>query len=118
MPGGHPPHEGERFRNPALAKTLRVLAEKGRDGYYKGPIADALVHYSKANGGFFAPEDFARNHSTWDQPISTDYRGYTVWELPPNSQGLAALQMLNILEGYDLKSMGRGSADFWHLLIE
>lgn len=118
MPNGHAPAEGEIFKNPALAKTLRLLSEKGRDAYYKGPIAEALVAYSKANGGFFAMEDFARHHSTWDAPISTDYRGYTVWELPPNSQGLAALQLLNLIEGYNLKSMGRESADFWHVMVE
>ncbi len=118
MPGGRAPHEGEKFRNPALAKTLELLAAKGRDAYYKGPIAEALVRYSKANGGFFALEDFARHHSTWDAPIATSYRGWTVWELPPNSQGLAALQLLNILENFDLKSMGRESADFWHVMTE
>jgi gamma-glutamyltranspeptidase/glutathione hydrolase len=118
MPGGHAPAEGEIFRNPALAKTLRLLAEKGRDAYYKGPIADAIVRFSQANGGFFAKEDFARHHSTWDEPISTTYRGWTVWELPPNSQGLAALQLLNILENFDLESMGRESADFWHVMTE
>lgn len=118
MPGGKAPAEGEIFKNPALGKTLRLLADKGRDAYYKGPIAEAIVKFSQANGGFFSMEDFARHHSTWEAPISTDYRGYTVWEMPPNSQGLAALQMLNMLEGYDLKSMGRGSADFWHLLVE
>ena len=118
MPGGRAPAEGEIFRNPALGKTLRLLAEKGRDAYYKGPIAEAIVKFSQANGGFFRMEDFARHHSTWETPISTEYRGYTVWEMPPNSQGLAALQMLNILENYDLKSMGRSSPDFWHLLVE
>ena len=118
MPGGHAPKEGERFRNPALAKTLRLLAEKGRDAYYQGPIAEALVRYSKANGGFFAMEDFARHHSTWDAPISSDYRGWTVWEMPPNSQGLASLQLLNILETFDLKAMGRDSPDFWHVMTE
>jgi gamma-glutamyltranspeptidase / glutathione hydrolase len=118
MPGGRAPREGERFRNPALARTLELLATKGRDAYYKGPIAEALVRYSKANGGFFALEDFARHHSTWDAPISTTYRGWTVWELPPNSQGLAALQLLNILENFDLKAMGRESADFWHVMTE
>jgi gamma-glutamyltranspeptidase/glutathione hydrolase len=118
MPGGRAPAEGERFKNPALAKTLRLLATKGRDAYYKGPISEALVRYSKANGGFFAPEDFAKHHSTWDAAISTDYRGYRVWELPPNSQGLAALQMLNLLETFDLKAMGRESADFWHVMTE
>lgn len=118
MPGGRAPREGEIFRNPALAKTLRLLATKGRDAYYRGAIAATLVSYSEANGGFFAKEDFAKHHSTWDAPISTDYRGYTVWELPPNSQGLAALQMLNILENFDLKALGRGSADFWHVMTE
>ena len=118
MPGGRAPHDGEIFKNPALAKTLKLLADKGRDAYYQGPIAEALVRYSKANGGFFALEDFARHHSTWDEPISTDYRGYSVWELPPNSQGLAALQLLNLLETFDLKGMGRESADFWHVMTE
>jgi gamma-glutamyltranspeptidase/glutathione hydrolase len=112
MPGGKATAEGEIFRNPALGKTLRLLADQGRDAYYKGPIAEAIVRFSQKNGGFYSMEDFARHHSTWETPISTDYRGYTVWEMPPTSQGLAALQMLNILEGFDLKSMGRGSADF------
>jgi gamma-glutamyltranspeptidase/glutathione hydrolase len=112
------PREGETFRNPALARTLRLLGEKGRDAYYRGPIAQALVRYSQANGGFFALEDFARHHSTWDEPIATDYRGWTVWELPPNGQGLAALQLLNLLECFDLKTMGRESADFWHVMTE
>ena len=118
MPGGQAPREGEIFKNPALAKTLRLLAEKGRDAYYRGPIAEALVRYSQAHGGFFALEDFARHRSTWDEPISTDYRGWTVWELPPNGQGLAALQLLNLLENFDLKAMGRESADFWHVMTE
>ena len=118
MPGGRAPREGEIFKNPALAKTLRLLAEGGRDAYYKGPVADALVRYSQANRGFFAKEDFARHTSTWDEPISVEYRGVRVWELPPNSQGLAALQLLNLLEGFDLKSMGRESADFWHVFVE
>jgi gamma-glutamyltranspeptidase/glutathione hydrolase len=118
MPNGHAPREGERFRNPALAKTLRLLAEKGRDAYYRGPIAEAIVRFSKANGGFFAREDFARHTSTWDAPISTGYRGYDVWELPPPGQGLAALELLNILETFDLKAMGRESADFWHVMVE
>jgi gamma-glutamyltranspeptidase / glutathione hydrolase len=118
MPGGQAPREGELFKNPALARSLRLLAEKGRDAYYRGPIAEALVRYSQANGGFFALEDFARHHSTWDEPISTDYRGWTVWELPPNGQGLAALQLLNLLENFDLKAMGRESADFWHVMAE
>ena len=118
MPGGQAPREGETFRNPALAKTLRLLGEKGRDAYYRGPIAETVVRYSQAHGGFFALEDFARHRSTWDAPISTDYRGWTVWELPPNGQGLAALQLLNLLENFDLAAMGRESADFWHVMTE
>jgi len=112
------PREGELFKNPALAKTLRLIATRGRDAYYKGPIADAIVRFSEQNGGFFSKEDFARHHSDWVEPISTTYRGVTVWELPPNGQGLAALQLLNLLENFDLKSMGRNSADFWHVLAE
>jgi len=118
MPGGRAPREGEIFRNPALAKTLRALAKGGRDAYYRGNIAKAIVRYSEQHGGFFTMEDFTTHHSTWDEPITTNYRGYDVWELPPNGQGLAALQMLNIVEGYDLASMGRGSADFWHVMVE
>jgi len=118
MPGGRAPREGEVFKNAALARALRLLAEKGRDAFYKGPIAEAILKFSEQQGGFFAREDLARHASTWVEPISTDYRGTTVWELPPNGQGLAALQMLNILEGFDLKGMGRESADFWHVLVE
>jgi len=118
MPGGHAPTEGEVFRNPALAKSLRMIAEKGRDAYYKGPIAEEFVRYSKQVGGFFTMEDFARHRSEWVDPVSTDYRGYTVWELPPPGQGIAALQLLNLIENFDLKGMGRGSADFWHVFTE
>jgi gamma-glutamyltranspeptidase/glutathione hydrolase len=118
MPGGHAPGAGEIFRNPALAKTLRLIADRGRDAYYQGPVAAELVRYSQKNGGFFALEDFARHHSDWVEPISTTYRGVRVWELPPNGQGLAALQLLNILENFDLHAMGRESADFWHVMTE
>ncbi len=118
MPGGSTPKAGEIFKNPALAKTLSLLANKGRDAYYKGPIARAIVEFSDANGGFFTLEDFARHTSTWVEPISTDYRGWTVWELPPNGQGLAALQLLNIIENFDLRSMGRESPDYWHVMTE
>jgi gamma-glutamyltranspeptidase/glutathione hydrolase len=118
MPGGRTPAEGELFRNPALSKTLKRIGENGRDAYYKGAIAEEFVKYSKQNGGFFTLEDLARHRSEWVDPVSTDYRGYTVWELPPPGQGLAALQILNIVENYDLKSMGRGSADFWHVFTE
>ncbi len=118
LPGGRAPRAGETFANPALARTLSVLAEKGRDPFYAGEIADAIVVFSEAHGGFFAPEDLAGHRSTWDAPISTTYRGHDVWELPPNGQGLAALQILNILEGSDLAAMGRESPDYWHPLVE
>jgi len=118
LPGGRAPAEGEPFANPALAHTLELLAAGGRDAYYRGEIAGKIVAYSKKVGGFFSMEDFARHTSEWQQPISTTYRGYTVWELPPNGQGLAALEMLNILERFDLRSLGRENPDFWHLLVE
>jgi len=118
MPGGRAPREGEIFKNPGLARTLRLLAEQGREAFYAGPIAKAMVEYSEKHGGFFAMEDFTGHRSTWDAPISTDYHGHTVWELPPNGQGLAALQILNIVENFDLEAMGRGSPDFWHVLVE
>jgi gamma-glutamyltranspeptidase/glutathione hydrolase len=117
-PGGKAPAKGEIFRNPELAATLRLLAAKGRDAYYKGPIADAVVAYSQQVGGYFAKEDFADYHAEWIEPLSADYRGYQVWELPPNGQGLAVLQMLRMLEKFDLKSMGHNSADYLHTLVE
>jgi gamma-glutamyltranspeptidase/glutathione hydrolase len=118
MPDGRAPAEGEIFANPALAHTLDVLAEGGRDAYYRGTIAEQIVAFSNQVGGFFSLEDFADHSSEWVEPISTTYRGLTVWELPPNPQGLAALEMLNILEGFDVAAMSRDSTDFWHLLIE
>jgi gamma-glutamyltranspeptidase/glutathione hydrolase len=118
MPGGRIPAEGEVFANPALADTLELLAAGGRETFYGGEIAERIVAYSNEVGGFFTIEDFADHASEWVEPISTTYRGLTVWELPPNPQGLAALQMLNILEGFDVAAMGRESTDFWHLAIE
>jgi gamma-glutamyltranspeptidase/glutathione hydrolase len=117
-PHGRAPAVGELFRNPNLATSLRSIAEGGRDAYYRGPIAEQIVAYSQANGGYFSKKDFEDHTSTWVEPVSTNYRGYDVWELPPNGQGIAALQILNILEGYDLRSMGRQSADYLHLFIE
>ena len=118
MPGGKTPAEGEVFANPALAHTLDRLAAGGRDAFYKGEIAEQIVAFSNEVEGFFSMEDFANHTSEWVEPISTTYRGLTVWELPPNPQGLAALQMLNILEGFDVAALGRDSTDFWHLMIE
>ncbi|MFM8559370.1 MAG: gamma-glutamyltransferase [bacterium] len=118
MPGGRTPREGELFRNPALARTLRRIAQGGRAGFYEGETATELVRYSREVGGFLALEDLSSHRSEWVDPVGTDYRGWTVWELPPPGQGIAALQMLNMLERFDLRAMGRESADFWHVLTE
>ncbi len=118
LPGGQAPREGEIFANPALAATLEKLATGGRDAFYRGSIAKTIDSYSKKHGGLLRFEDLATHRSEWVEPQSTIYRGATVWELPPNGQGIAALQMLNILENYDLKALGRSDPDFWHLLIE
>ena len=118
MPGGKAPAEGEIFKNPDLALTLVEIAEGGRDAFYKGSLAQSMDRYFKRIGAPHRYEDFAAHKSEWVEPVSTNYRGYDVWEIPPNGQGIAALQILNILEGYDLKAMGRGSADFWHVFIE
>ncbi|SDR93697.1 gamma-glutamyltransferase [Opitutus sp. GAS368] len=117
-PGGQAPREGEIFRNPALAHTLGLIAIQGRDAFYKGEIADQIDAFMRANGGFLRKVDFEKNAPTWVEPVSVNYRGYDVYELPPNSQGIAALQMLNILEGYDLAKMGYNSPDALHVLIE
>ena len=118
LPAGRPPREGEIFRNPALAETYDAIARSGPDAFYRGPVADAMVAFSERVGGFFSKADFAEHRSDWVEPISTTYRGLTVWELPPNGQGLAALQMLDILETFDLGAMGRDSGDFWHVMVE
>ena len=115
---GRAPRKGEIFRNPYLANTLEKIARGGRDVFYKGEIARTIADYMKRNGGFLSYEDLASHKSEWVEPVSTNYRGYDVWELPPNGQGIAALQMLNILEGFDIASMGFGSADYLHVLIE
>ena len=106
------------FRNPGLARSLRTIARDGRDAFYKGPLADAMVRYSQSVGGLFTHQDFAGHTSTDVEPVSTNYRGFDVWELPPNGQGIAALQMLNLLEPFDLEAMGPQSAQALHLMIE
>src|ERR1044071_3951733 len=115
---GRAPAKGEIFKNPALAKTLRLIGEKGRNVFYKGEIADRIDKFMRENGGFLRKADFEKHTSTWVDPVSTNYRGYDVFELPPNGQGIAALQILNILEGYDLKAMGRNSPETLHTMIE
>ncbi len=119
MPNGETtPQKGEVFKNPDLSNTYEIIAKKGRDAFYKGDIARTIDSYMKKHGGFLSYEDMAAHTSNWIEPLSTNYRGYDVWELPPNGQGTAALQMLNILEDYDIKSMGFGSAEYLHLLTE
>jgi len=118
MPDGRMPGKGEIFRNPRLANTLEAIATKGRDEFYKGDIARRIDAYMTEHGGLLRYEDLATHESEWITPVSTNYRGWDVYELPPNGQGIAALQILNILEAFDIKSMGFGSADYLHTLVE
>ncbi|MBK7408131.1 MAG: gamma-glutamyltransferase [Saprospirales bacterium] len=118
MPNGHTPVKGELFNNPRLADTYEKIAKGGRDAFYKGDIARTIARFMQAQGGFLSEKDLADHYSEWVEPVSTNYRGYDVWEIPPNGQGIAALQMLNILEGYDIKGMGFGSADYVHTFVE
>lgn len=115
---GRAPRAGEVFKNPHVAKSFRLIADGGRDAYYKGPIADAIVKLSDAEGGLFTKADFAEYAAEWIDPVRTSYRGHDIWELPPPGQGIAALQMLNLLEPHDLKKLGPASPDYWHLLVE
>ena len=118
MPNGKAPEKGEVFKNPYLAKTLETVGLKGRDAFYKGEIAEKIVKYVREQGGFLSMKDFEDHTSEWVEPLSVNYRGYDVWELPPNGQGTAALQMLNILENYDIAKMGFGSAEYIHHFLE
>ena len=118
MPDGEMPDTGDIFKNPALAETYEKIAKGGRDAFYKGDIARTIDAYIKAQGGFLSYADLASHTSTWVEPVSTNYRGYDVWELPPNGQGIAALQILNIMEHYDVKSMGFGSPEYVHTFVE
>jgi gamma-glutamyltranspeptidase/glutathione hydrolase len=118
MPNGHVPRKGEMFRNPRLARTYEAIAEKGRDEFYKGDIAKKIDAYMAEQGGLLTYDDLAAHESEWVTPVSTNYRGWDVYELPPNGQGIAALQILNILEGFDIAAMGFGSANYLHTLIE
>jgi len=115
---GRAPRAGEVFKNPNLARSYREIARQGREAFYKGRLAQDIVAFSEKNGGLFSLKDFAGHTSTWVEPVATTYRGYQVWELPPPGQGISVLQMLNILEGHDIKKMGPLSADYWHLFVE
>jgi gamma-glutamyltranspeptidase/glutathione hydrolase len=118
MPDGKPPSKGQLFKNPRLANTYQTIANEGRDAFYKGEIAKKIDSYMAEQGGFLRLEDLAAHQSEWVTPVSTNYRGYDLYELPPNGQGIAALQILNILEGYDIKNMGFGSAEYIHTFVE
>lgn len=118
MPGGVAPQYGDIFRCEVLAKFLESLAKGGADSFYHGEPADQLVAYAKQVGGHFTKRDFEDHEATWVDPITTSYRGFDVWELPPNGQGAAALQILNILEQFDIASLVPNSAEHLHLLIE
>lgn len=118
LPEGRAPSKGALFRNPRLAESLQRVAEGGRDGFYQGETAEAIDAFMREHGGFLRASDLAAYQPKWVEPISTRYRGYDVWELPPNGQGLAVLQMLNILEAFDLRALGSGSAEVVHLMVE
>jgi gamma-glutamyltranspeptidase/glutathione hydrolase len=118
LPDGRSPRVGEIFRNPDLAHSLESLASGGRDAYYKGAIAKSIVALSAKLGGTMMPEDLADYSSEWVEPISTTYHGWTVYEIPPNGQGIAALEMLNIMESFSLAHFGHNSTDALHLMIE
>lgn len=118
LPTGRAPRPGELFANPKLSKTLDTIARQGIEAFYEGELGEAIVHCSRIRGGLLCLEDLREHKSTWVEPISTNYRGYTVWELPPNGQGIVALEMLNILEGYELSRLKHNGPDHIHLLVE
>lgn len=118
LPGGKPPKKGDIFKNTDLSRTYEILAQKGRDAFYRGELTQVMASFCVRVDCFLTARDFADHTSTWVEPVSTSYRGYDVWELPPNGQGIAVLQMLNLLEPYDLTSMGHNSGEYLHRLIE
>lgn len=119
MPNGErTPRKGEIFKNPDLAKTYDMIAKGGRKAFYEGDIARTIDKYMRENDGFLSYQDMKNHTSEWIDPVSTNYRGYDVWELPPNGQGIAALQMLNIMEDFDIREMGFGSKEYLHVLTE
>jgi gamma-glutamyltranspeptidase/glutathione hydrolase len=118
LPSGRPVRHGEVFANPRLARTLEIIAADGRDAFYNGPIGRAIVDDIRARGGLLDGRDFADHQADWVDPISTNYRGYDVLEMPPSTQGFVALEMLNIMEGFDIKQLGHNSADYLHVVVE
>lgn len=118
LPGGRAPKKGDVFRNPDLARTMEILARDGRDAFYRGSLMQTMVAFCRRTGCYLRERDFEDHRSTWVEPVSTNYRGFDVWELPPNGQGIAVLQMLNLIEPFDLKALGHNSVDYLHALIE
>ncbi|MFN5950899.1 MAG: gamma-glutamyltransferase family protein, partial [Pirellulaceae bacterium] len=118
LPGGKAPSKGDIFRNPMLAATLQQIADEGRDAFYQGSIAQRIDRFMKQHGGYLSLDDLKKHRSEWVEPVGLDYRGYRVWELPPNSQGLAALQILGMLERFPIAKAGFGSTDHLHWFIE
>ncbi len=117
-PDGHIPQVGEQWRSAEMARSLRLIAESQAEALYQGELAQRIAEFAARTGGYLSADDFARHTSTWVEPIHTNYRGYEVWEMPPNGQGLAALIALNILEGYDLAALPRESGESYHLQLE
>jgi gamma-glutamyltranspeptidase/glutathione hydrolase len=118
LPNGKPMAQGDIFANPRLARSLEVIAKEGRDAFYKGSIARAIVADLKARNGLLDMRDFAEHKADWVEPIGVSYRGYDVMEMPPSTQGVVALEMLNIMEGFDIKALGHNSADYLHVVTE
>lgn len=115
---GKAPAKGEIFKNPALANTLKAIAKDGRDAFYRGELTRKIDSFMQQNGGYLRFADFANHRSDWVEPVSADYKGYTLWELPPNGQGIAALQMLQIIKNFDLAAMGFNSPESIHIMVE
>jgi gamma-glutamyltranspeptidase/glutathione hydrolase len=118
QPHGRLPTRGEIFLQPDLARTLRDIARNGADVFYSGPIASRIAQFYQANGGLLGADDLAEYQAKWVTPISTTYRGYTFHTQPPSSSGIAVLEQLNMLEGYDLKTLGHNSPEYLHLIGE
>ena len=118
LPNGQTPKIGTLIQNPDLARILRLIATDGRAAFYQGEIAETICAYLAELGGLLTLDDFAAHRSDWVEPITTQYRGYTVCELPPNTQGLAVLQILNLIEPFDLQQIGHDTPDYYHLIVE
>ena len=115
---GKAPRFGQVFRNPDLAQTLEILMRDGAEAYYEGEIAERIARYSRERGGYLTLKDLKEHRADWVEPVSTSYRGYDIWEIPPNGQGISALQMLNMLENFDIPSLQPNSAEHLHLFLE